>query len=285
MTKNSALEDRRVALVVGGASGSGKAAAETFLTNGYAVMLAGRNKQRLDDAVSDLARLGEVASVVADVVDVEQCDRMVSHTLERFGHIDALVNCAGVFGPFVHFLDLTRKDWDDEIEIHIHGVINASQSVARAMKARGKGGAIVNISSINAWQVEPWFTPHSVAKAAVIPLTRGMACDLAESRIRVNAVAPGWVNSPMAEADFQDIKGEPIDCNIIQRPVEPSEIGNIIYFLASPASSGIAGETIMADGGQVGLLTGIRTVSDNDRINRMRTYKFRGNVRRPGDLA
>lgn len=283
MTNKGNLEERRVALVVGGASGSGRSAAEAFLKNGYAVMVAGRNEQRLSECVRDLGALGEVASVQVNVVDPKQCDEMVEATVARFGHIDALVNCAGVFGPFIHFLDLKRKDWDDEIEVHVHGVINASQSVARAMRDRGKGGAIVNISSINAWQVEPWFTPHSVAKAAVIPLTRGMACDLAEFGIRVNAVAPGWVNSPMAEADFADIKGEPIDCNILQRPVEPSEIGAIIYFLASPASSGIAGETIMADGGQMGLLTGIRTVSDNDRVNRMRTYKFRGNVRRPGD--
>lgn len=263
----------KVVVVTGGSSGSGKAAARIFLKNGFSVVIAGRDEARLHEAQEELCRLGPAFAVAADVADKDQADRMIAAAVAQFGRVDVLVNCAGIFGPFIHFLDLTRKDWDDELEVHLFGVIYPCQAAARQMRKQNEGGAIVTISSINAWQVEQRFTPHCVAKGAIPSLTRGMACDLAEFGIRVNGVAPGWVNSPMATADFAGIEGEPIDCNIIRRPAEPSEIAEIIYFLASPASSCLAGETILADGGQMALLTGIRTVDDSEKVNRMRRWQ------------
>lgn len=263
----------KVVVITGGSSGSGRAAARVFLRNGYSVVIAGRDEAKLNDAQKELSALGPVEAVIADVADKEQADRMIDTAVRLFSRVDVLVNCAGIFGPFIHFLDLTRKDWDDELEVHLFGVIYSCQAAARQMKKQGGGGAIVTISSINAWQVEQRFTPHCVSKGAILSLTRGMACDLAEFGIRVNGVAPGWVNSPMATADFVGIEGVPIDCNIIQRPAEPAEIAEIIYFLASPASSCLAGETILADGGQMALLTGIRTVEDSERVNRMRRWQ------------
>jgi NAD(P)-dependent dehydrogenase (short-subunit alcohol dehydrogenase family) len=211
-----------------------------------------------EDALKRAAELrgqGLSAGFMAcDVSRKTDVDALVDHVLQAFGRIDVLVNNAGIFKA-ADFLDVTEEDFDAVINVNIKGSFLMGQAAARAMKSTG-GGAIVNMSSVNAVMAIPNIASYNVSKGGINQLTRAMSLALADFGIRVNAVAPGYVKTALV-ASLVD-RGA-IDAQAIARRTPmgrmaaPEEIAQVIAFLASPLASYITGAVLPVDGGWTAL--------------------------------
>ena len=250
MTAPDAMLAGRAALVTGAQQGIGRAVAIALAQAGADVAInwlddeaAARVTER---AVLDAGR--QAILIRADVGDLAAGARMVAAAAARFGRLDILVNNAGIF-PRTPFLDLTEALWDSVHGINLKGAAFLGQAAARAMIAAGAGGAIVNMSS-QALRGSLLGVHYSASKAGLIGLTRGMALELAPHRIRVNAVAPGLVDTAqprfgMTEAAIAQA-GTAIPLGRIGRP---AEIAEAVLFLASDRSSFMTGEVMQVNGG------------------------------------
>jgi meso-butanediol dehydrogenase / (S,S)-butanediol dehydrogenase / diacetyl reductase len=247
----------RVALVTGGSSGIGRACARRLLEDGASVLLMARDEERLAVAEEELASMGPCASFAGDVSIEGQACGAVAAAVKRFGRLDVLVCAHGVLCEPKSFLELTDADWSAVLDVNLWGLIRMGRAAAGAM-AEQRSGVIINVSSINAYQAEPGMAPYNVAKGALQSLTTSMAYDLYQRGIRVNAVAPGWVLTPMTEPYFEELADKELESNIVGRPGRAEEIAHVVSFLADERSSYIAGETITVDGGQVGILAPLR---------------------------
>ncbi len=241
----------RGALVTGGSSGIGKAAASRLLHEGARVVVNGRDPERLDVALRELAQFGDVAGICGDVSRDEDVERLVAEALARLGHIDVLVNSAGIDGAGSAALDLDAGQWRRVLEVNLTGPFLVARAVARHMAAAG-GGAIVNVSSLNGLAAEPHFADYNSSKGGLDMLTRSLALDLVGYNIRVNAVCPGYIQTPMTAAYLDDpAAGEAIRAAIPMRRVgDPSEVAAAIAFLASDDASYVTGELLVVDGGR-----------------------------------
>jgi meso-butanediol dehydrogenase/(S,S)-butanediol dehydrogenase/diacetyl reductase len=248
----------RVVFVTGGSSGIGKATAAAFLADGYAVGTCARNPEHLADAARELDPGDRLLAVPADVAERGQAAAAIARTVERFGRLDALVNAHGVIGGFEAIEQLTPRGWDEVLGANLHGPINTTSEALPHLKTTR--GAIVNVSSINAYQAEPLMAPYGVAKAGLVAFTAYAACEFAEFGIRVNCIAPGWVSTPMAQPFFDEsgLDGTRVGMTMLGRIGEPEEIASIAVFLAGPGASYMTGTTVVADGGQWPLLAPIR---------------------------
>jgi glucose 1-dehydrogenase len=248
----------KTAIVTGAASGIGLAIAQRFLHDGARVMIADIDQENGEKAEHDLARLGKVQFVKADVGKRLDIHNLVAATIDAFGDIDILVNNAGI----VHgadFLDLKEEDFDRVLQVNLKGPFLAGQAVAKYMVEKvgngGAPGAIINMSSINAVLAIPNQLPYSVSKGGVNQLTRAMALSLAPYGIRVNAIGPGSIMTDMLASvnDDPEAKTRILSRTPLGRVGEPSEIAAIAAFLASDDASYITGQTIYADGGRLPL--------------------------------
>lgn len=245
------MADQPVAIVTGGASGIGKSTAEKLLDCGYRVLICARGEERLEAAREELSAGGDVASLVADVSDHEQARRLIDEAVSRWGRLDALVNAHGIYGNDFYLLeDVPLEEWRDVIEINLMGPVHTTTAAIEPL-AKTKG-AVVNVSSLNAIQGEPMAAPYGVSKAALVGFTKYAAIELARHGVRVNAVLPGWVLTPMVEPFFEEagLLGKELETNLVRRPGDPAELAEVIEFLASPRSSFVTGECLVADGGQ-----------------------------------
>jgi 3-oxoacyl-[acyl-carrier protein] reductase len=196
-------------------------------------------------AVEDLGV--QAIGVVTDVSRADEVKRMVEQTVERFGKIDILVNNAGtlVVKPMV---EQTEEEWDRVLDVNLKGVFLCCRHVLPEMIAR-KRGAIVNIASIAAFHVTVPHVPYAASKAGVVALTRDLAYEVGRLGIRVNAIAPGPIETPMAGI-VSDEQRQAIAKNILLgRMGQPEDIGNTAVFLASDAASYITGATLPVSGG------------------------------------
>lgn len=236
----------RVAFVTGGSSGIGMATAGLLVEHGYRVAICGRNPERLEAAVQTT---GVHLSVAADLAGHEAAADAVNRVLSEFGRLDALVNAHGVLGVPTHLGDITPAQWDEVLGANLRGPISTTTAAIPALKQ--SRGAVVNVASVNAIQSEPWMAPYGVSKAALVAFTKYAAADLAEFGIRVNAVLPGWVRTPMAIPYFEEagVLDAPMATNYQGRAADPREIAEVIAFLASDRASFITGEGVVADGG------------------------------------
>ncbi|MEM2122510.1 MAG: SDR family NAD(P)-dependent oxidoreductase [Candidatus Bathyarchaeia archaeon] len=241
------LKGKKV-IVTGGGSGIGEAIAVHFAKEGAKVMVVGRTLEKLRRTLEKIREEGGSAiCMVCDVSRKKDVDTMVSGALQKLGQVDILVNNAGI-APVTPFLSITEEEWDEVIDINLKGCFLCSQAVAKLMIERNKGGNIINISSISGFNPVSRTSVYSVSKAGVITLTRVMAMELAPYKIRVNAVAPGTIDTPI----IKDIDDKKI-VGLIPwgRLGLPSDIAKVALFLASDDSEFITGSTIIVDGGQI----------------------------------
>jgi NAD(P)-dependent dehydrogenase (short-subunit alcohol dehydrogenase family) len=251
------MSDKKSAVVTGGGSGIGAAVAAALAAAGYGITIAGRRGEVLEKTAAELrATAGEATSAirtqVTDVARPEQIKELFDGHVGHFGGIDALVTAAAAYEP-VPFLDLTPQSWAGTMDVALTGSVLAAAEAARHMKAAG-GGRIVLFSSINGFHSEPESVHYSAAKAAIISVAKTLAVDLAGTGVITNAIAPGWVYTPMT-AEFVD-QASPEQLrriNTLGRVGRPEEIAGVVRYLVTEAPEFLVGTTIFVDGGQTAL--------------------------------
>jgi meso-butanediol dehydrogenase / (S,S)-butanediol dehydrogenase / diacetyl reductase len=240
-----------VAIVTGAARGIGLAIAKAFLASGHRVALLDIDAPELDRAVASIDKPSHTLRVVCDVAVVAQVDASVDTIEKHFGRIDALVNNAGV-AVFKQILDTTAAEWQRVMDVNLTGPFLCTQACARVM-LRNPGaakGSVVNIASISGMRASSLRVAYGVSKAGLIHLTKQQAMELGNAGIRVNAVAPGPVDTAMAkQVHTADIRRDYHDNIALNRYGSEEEIANVVHFLCSPATSYVNGQTLAVDGG------------------------------------
>ncbi|MFQ5775438.1 MAG: SDR family NAD(P)-dependent oxidoreductase [Kiloniellaceae bacterium] len=245
----------KVAVVTGAAAGIGLACARRFAAEGAKVMLADVNVERGEQAAEEIQASGADALFVkCDVGDKTQVDGMIEAAVAAFGRLDCAVANAGI----VHacdFLELAEDDFDRVLRVNLKGVFLTGQAAARRMVAQGRGGTIINMSSVNAVMTIPGITSYVVAKGGVNQLTKVMALSLADKGIRVNAIGPGSIRTEVFKAVATDKAAMTriLSRTPLGRVGEPEEVAGVAVFLACEDSSYITGQTIYPDGGRLAL--------------------------------
>jgi meso-butanediol dehydrogenase/(S,S)-butanediol dehydrogenase/diacetyl reductase len=241
-------ETIKVALVTGAGRGIGLATAQWFLQHGHAVALLDIDAITLDAAVAALAQPERTLALHADVRDPAQVAAAVAAVDARFGQMDALVNNAGI-AVFKPLLDTTFAEWRDAMATNLDGAFLCTQAAAPLM-LKGGGGAVVNIASISGLRASTLRVAYGTSKAALIHLTRQQAAELGDVGIRVNAIAPGPVDTAMAKlVHSAAIRRDYHDSIPLGRYGTPEEIAAGIGFLCSDAASYINGQCLAVDGG------------------------------------
>lgn len=241
-------------LVSGASRGIGEAAARRFLEEGCRVFICARSAAGVEETVGGLRALGEVDGMACDVSDPEDVDRLVEAAERFLGGIDVLANNAGVAWQ-EPFLEITLEHWDQVLDINLRGMFLVAQKVAARMVARGRGGAIVNMSSTNAFEGEAGYTHYNASKGAITMLTRTMATELGTYGIRVNALCPGKIATPLqGEAEDPEYTARYERKRIpLGRSGTPEEVAAAYAFLASDEATFITGEMLVVDGGQLAM--------------------------------
>jgi 3-oxoacyl-[acyl-carrier protein] reductase len=224
---------RKIAVITGGTGSIGSAIARRFRSEGYTVILISRTSHELVPRGVYLYN--------CDLNDVRQIRQTVSEIHSRFTHIDALVNCAGI-NRNKDLEQLNERDWYDELHTNINGAVFLPKLLLETMS---RGSTIVNISSIKAFEPTTSIA-YGASKAALNHITINLAHQLSGRGIRVNAVAPGYINTPMLNKTKKKLYAQR---SLLQRLGRSEEVANIVFFLCSEESSLINGQVIRADGG------------------------------------
>ncbi len=246
-----ALFDRKVAIVTGGASGIGRSAALLYAQNGAKVVVSDVDETRGNETVQMIRQAGaEAAFVGADVARPEDCQRLVKATLEKFDRLDIAFNNAGIGGESNPVADYNVEGWEKVISINLSGVFYCMKYEIPAMLKTG-GGAIVNMSSILG-QVSFASAPAYVAaKHGVVGLTQTAALDYSARNLRINAVGPGFISTPMIAGLEQDpqLRDMLVSLHPIGRLGRPEEVAELVIWLSSEKASFITGTYYPVDGG------------------------------------
>jgi len=243
----------KVVVICGGARGIGRACAEAFAREGARLAIFDWNAQILAEAEAAIRALGaEVLVRQVDVSNAEAVDTGHAHVIEKLGRIDVALNNAAINSPLRAIEDTTEADWDRVISVNLKGVWLGVRAQVRHMKPRNQG-VIINTTSNVAFAGSPGAVAYVAAKHGIVGITRSVALELAKTRVRINSVAPGWVQTSLGRearaftdpfADAVIRKGLPIG-----RLGQPTEVADAVLWLASPRASFALGSTLVVDGG------------------------------------
>lgn len=243
----------KVALITGAASGIGRATAELFASMGARVVAVDIDATRGEATVKALIDAGgEAVFAAADVTDENAVKAAVGRATEAFGRLDCAANCAGVGAGDGPTHSYPMDSWDRVVSINLRGTWLAMRSELDVMLAQGQGGAIVNMSSTLGLRGSPHGSPYTVSKHGVLGLTKTAALEYAAFGIRINAVCPGAIDTPMMDeafAKFPGFRESLIGFVPLARMGRPEEVANAIAWLASDAASYVTGEALSVEGG------------------------------------
>jgi 3-oxoacyl-[acyl-carrier protein] reductase len=238
----------RVAIVTGGSRGIGAASAALLAEGGAAVVVSGRDADRLDRAVKEMTASGNtVVGVVADAASREDAERLVETARQRFGRLDVLINNAGVTRDTL-LVRMKDEDWDRVLEINLRGAFLMTRAATKLMM-RQKSGRIINIASTAGVMGNPGQTNYSAAKAGLIGFTKAAARELAHWSILVNAVAPGLIDTDMTAAVPETARQALLAQIPLGRSGTTREVAEVVRFLAGDGSAYITGQVLHVNGG------------------------------------
>lgn len=243
------LKDR-VAVVTGAGRNIGEAVARLFAAEGAKVAVVDLDGTRGERVATTIAQAGGTAEpFVTDVAKSSEVTALVKAVVGRFGRIDILVNNVAV-SDNKSILEISEEDWDRVMTVTLKSQFLMSKAVAQQMIAQGEPGTIINVGSTSGWQGRRRAIAYSAAKGAIANFTRALALQLAPHNIRVNAIVPNKIGSPVGRDEFDPTR--PVE-NMLKRPGQPDEAAKAILFLASDDSSFIIGENLFVDGGTMAM--------------------------------
>lgn len=238
----------KVALVTGAAQGIGRAIALLLAQKGADIVVSDINLEKAEEAAKEIEALGRRAMAIkVNVADANDVEHMVGTILEKFGQIDILVNNAGIARDKL-ILRMTEEDWDAVLNVNLKGTFNCTKAVIRHMSKQRKG-KIVNIASVVGEMGNAGQANYSASKAGVIGLTKTIAREFAQRGINVNAIAPGYIETPMTDALPEKVKDGLRRMIPMERLGRPKDVAEAVLFLVSEASSYITGQVLNVNGG------------------------------------
>lgn len=242
------LKDK-VAVITGGGSGLGRAIAVRFASEGARIVVAELNEAKGEETVRLIQdKGGEAFCVVTDVSRSSEVSTLFKTLDERGWSVDILVNNAGQGGNLAPVHETSDEDWDSILAVHLNGTFYCTREAARRMLPRG-GGVIINMGSVAGLKGLPGAAAYTAAKGAIISMTKGVAQEYAAHGIRVNCIAPGWVETPILEHIPDAMRPMMVGLTPLGRIGQPDEIAGVALFLASDDSTFVIGQTISPNGG------------------------------------
>ncbi len=238
----------KVALVTGGAQGIGRAIGLLLAQRGATIVISDINIQKAEETAKEIETLGRKAMAVqVDVGNYQEVENMVDAIVERFSRIDILVNNAGITRDKL-ILRMSEEDWDSVIRINLKGTFNCTKAVLKYM-SRQRSGKIVNIASVVGMMGNAGQANYSASKAGIIGFTKTIAREFAQRGINVNAIAPGYIQTPMTDVLPEKVKEELRRLIPMERLGQPEDVAQAVLFLVSEASSYITGQVLNVNGG------------------------------------
>lgn len=240
------LLQNKIALITGASKGIGRGIALSLAKAGCSVVVSDIDDIELKNVEREIISLGsKVLSIKCDVSQKDQVYEMINKTKEIFGQLDILVNNAGIY-PFKPFTEITEDDWDKVLSVNLKSIFLCSQ---KSLEIMSNGASIINISSIASFVGFNGLTHYCASKGAVNSMVRALALEVADKKIRVNAVAPGAIETPGANNTDENMKKQTISMIPLARMGQAEDIAGAVVFLASDLSNYITGQTIIVDGG------------------------------------
>jgi len=240
----------RAAVVTGAARGIGREIAGRLAAAGASIAVVDVADDAVAQAASELARSGGAArGYRCDVSSLEACEELGARVLADFGRVDVLVNNAGITRDRL-FVRMTAEDWAAVLGVNLTGAFNVTHAFAPAM-LKARSGSIVNIASVVGQMGNPGQANYAASKAGMIGLTKSLAREFAPRGVRVNAVAPGFIRTPMTDALTEDVQEKMKQGIPLGRFGEPADVAGVVLFLVSDASAYVTGQVINCDGGMI----------------------------------
>ena len=237
-----------MALVTGGAQGIGKAVALLLAQNGADIVVSDVNLEKAEETAREIQALGRKAlAIKADVARLVDVEKMVEMILAQFGQVDILVNNAGIARDKL-ILRMTEEDWDAVLNINLKGTFNCTKAVVRHM-SKQKSGKIVNIASVVGEMGNAGQGNYAASKAGVIGFTKTIAREFAQRGINVNAIAPGYIETPMTDALPEKVKEELKRLIPMDRLGKPEDVAEAVLFLVSESANYVTGQVLNVNGG------------------------------------